>query len=40
MGPAVLAYQFVVGLKPEIRLKVAGYEGSFEQLVMKAWLEE
>ena len=40
MGQTVLAYQFVAGLKPKIRLKVAGHEGSFEQLLMKAWLEE
>ena len=40
MGQTVLAYQFVAGLKPEIRLKVAGHEGSFEQLLMKARLEE
>lgn len=36
MGQTVLAYQFVAGLKPEIRLKVAGNEGTFEQLLMKA----
>ena len=40
MGQTVLAYQFVAGLKPEIRLKVAGHEGSFEQLLTKARLEE
>ena len=40
MGQTVLAYQFVAGLKLEIRLKVAGHEGSFEQLLMKARLEE
>ena len=40
MGQTVLAYQFVAGLKPEIRLKVAGHEESFEQLLMKAQIEE
>ena len=40
MGQTVLAYQFAAGLKPEIRVKVAGHEGSFEQLLMKARLEE
>ena len=40
LGQTVLTYQFVAGLKPEIRLKVAGNEGTFEQLLMKARLEE
>jgi len=40
MGQTVLAYQFVAGLKLEICLKVAGNEGTFEQLLMKARLEE
>ena len=40
MGQTVLAYQFAAGLKPEIRLKVAGTEGSFEQLLMRACFEE
>ena len=40
MGQTVLAYQFIAGLKPEICLKVAKHEGSFEQLLMKARLEE
>jgi len=35
-----LTYQFVAGLKPGIRLKVAGNEGSFDQLLLKARLEE
>ena len=38
MGQTVLAYQFAAGLKP--RLKVAGTEGSFEQLLMRARFEE
>ena len=40
MGQTVLAYQFVASLKLEIRLKLAGHEGSFEQLLMKARFEE
>ena len=40
MGQTVLAYQFVAGLKPEIPLKLAEHEGSFEQLLMKARFEE
>ena len=40
MGQTVLAYQFAAGLKPEIHLKVAGTEGSFEQLLMRARFEE
>ena len=35
MGQTVLTYQFVAGLKPELRLKVAGNEGSFDQLLMR-----
>ena len=40
MGQTVLTYQFVAGLKPELRLKVAGNDGTFEQLLMRARLEE
>ena len=40
MGQTVLVYQFAAGLKPEIRVKVAGTEGSFEQLLMRARFEE
>ena len=40
MGQTVLAYKFAAGLKPEIRVKVAGTEGSFEQLLMRARFEE
>ena len=32
MGKVVLAYQFVSGLPPKIQVKVAGIEGSFDQL--------
>ena len=40
MGTTVLAYQFISGLKPKIKSKVAGVEGSLEQLLMKARFEE
>ena len=40
MGKTVLAYQFVAGLIPEIKRKVAGSEGSFDQLLAKARYEE
>ena len=40
MGKAVLASQFVSGLLPEIKRKVAGAEGSFDQLLVKARYEE
>ena len=40
MGRSVLTCQFVAGLKKEIKAKVAGAEGEFEQLVMKARFEE
>ena len=40
MGKTVLAYQFVAGLLPNIRAKVAGTEGTFEQLWVKARYEE
>ena len=40
MGRTVLAYQFVAGLLPDIRIKVAGTEGTFDQLLMKARFEE
>ena len=40
MGKTVLAYQFVAGLLPKIRAKVAGTEGTFEQPWIKARYEE
>ena len=40
MGQTVLVYQFVVGLKAEICFKIARNEGTFDQLLMKARLEE
>ena len=39
-GKSVLAYQFVSGLRPEIKAKVAGHEGDFEKLLTKARFEE
>ena len=40
MSQSVLANQFVSGLKPELKSKVVGFEGSFEQLLVKARFEE
>ena len=40
MGQSVLANQFVSGLRPELKSKVVGFEGSFEQLLVKACFEE
>ena len=41
MGKAVLSSQFVSGLLPEIKSKVAGSEGDFHVILLaKAWLEE
>ena len=40
MGQRVLAYQFVSGLLPELKAKVAGTEGTFDQLWIKARFEE
>lgn len=40
MGQSVLAYQFIAGLLSDITLKLAGSEGSFEQLLMRARFEE
>ena len=39
-GRSVLAYQFTAGLLPTLRSKVAGVEGNFEQLLVKARFEE
>jgi len=36
----VLAYQFTAGLLPTLCSKVAGVEGNFEQLLVKACFEE
>ena len=40
LGRSVLAYQFVAGLQPDIRRKLAGQEGSFDQLLTRARFEE
>ena len=40
MGQTVLTYQFVAGLKPELCFKVGRNDGTFEQLLMRARLEE
>ena len=40
MGQSVLAYQFVAGLRPAIKVKVVGNEGTFERLLLKARFEE
>ena len=40
MARTMLANQFAVGLRQEIKIKVAGVEGNFEQLLAKAKFEE
>ena len=40
MGKSVLASQFVAGLIPVLKPKVAGTEGGFEELLVKARFEE
>ncbi len=40
MGQSVLTYQFVAGLRADIKAKVAGREGGFEELLVKARFEE
>ena len=40
MGRAVLANQFLVGLHPELKGKLAGQEGTFDQLLARARFEE
>lgn len=40
MGKLVLAYQFVAGLHSDLKMKVAGTEGSFDELLAKAQLHE
>ena len=39
-GRSVLAYQFVAGFKRNLQSKVAGVEGDFEQLLLRAHFEE
>ena len=40
MGRAVLANQFLAGLYPELKGKLAGQEGTFDQLLARARFEE
>ena len=40
MGESVLAYQFVSGLLPDLKVKVAGTDGGFEHQLLKARFEE
>ncbi len=40
MGQSVLTYQFVAGLRPEIKAKVVGSDGDFEELLVKARFQE
>ena len=40
LGRTMLAYQFVAGLKPNLKSKPAGVEGTFDQLLVKARFEE
>ena len=39
-GRSVLDYQFVAGLKPYLKSKLAGIEGTSDQLLVKARFEE
>ena len=40
MARTMLANQFAAGLRQEIKVEVAGAEGTFEQLLTKAKFEE
>ena len=40
MGQTLLANQFVTGLRPDLKRKLIGVEGSLEELVLKARFEE
>ena len=40
MGRSVLAYQFTAGLLPHLKAKIAGQEGTYEELLTKARFEE
>ena len=40
MGRTLLANQFVTGLRPDLKRKIIGTEGSLEELVLKARFEE
>ena len=35
-----MSYHFVAGLKPNLKSKLAGVEGTFDQLLVKARFEE
>ena len=40
MGQSVLRYQFVAGLRPELKAKVVGCGSGFEELLSKVRFEE
>ena len=40
MGQSVLANKFIAGLRSDLKQKIVGTEGSFEQLLLKARFEE
>ena len=40
LGQSMLSNQFIVGLRPELKTKMVGMEGSFEELLMKSRFEE
>ena len=40
MGQSVLAYQFVAGLTGDLKAKLVGCEGTFDELLVKARFEE
>ena len=40
LGQSMLSNQFVGGLRPELKTKMVGMEGSFEELLMKSRFEE
>ena len=40
MGHAVLTNQFISGLRPELKSKLAGHQGSFDQLLARARFKE
>ena len=40
MGRSVLAYPFIAGLLPHLKAKIAGQEGTFEELLTKTRFEE
>ena len=40
LGQSMLSNQFVMGLRPELKTKMVGMEGSFEELLIKSRFEE